>query len=966
MATKVKLIADNVITTDQIDLTSIDTDNLSEGSTNLYFTNARVDSHLSGGTGVTYSSGAISIGQAVATDSNVTFADLTVTGDLNITGDINSYNVTDLDVTDQTITLGAGQIESNSGGSGIIIDGSGASLLWNETNNQFDFNKTVNVTSGNMKIDGNQVGLQHVAQGIASGNSVANNFQIGRWKGSTFDRWMLVPVNNGSEQYSDEFGYNFNTGAWFFDDKLGIGIADADSKLHISGTTITGGIFVEDSSTASSSPVIKVQGKRSDANKSQSFSGGLVLESLYTGGLAPDTKHTGTIYFGINHTDGTASNIAYSASISGILEGDANSASDMPTGLVFYTGDAGTALGAANTTYGTERMRIASTGNVGIGTGSDTLNGTLNVKGGVNSIVAYSTTTTDQPGLFAGNNSAFNTSTNTLYAKIYGSGITASAFGVTLADYAVVATEGTDNNGLLIGSFNNAPIIFGTNNTNRMTLTADGKLNLNVALTKSSGPVLDLEPNANIDGSYYSALTINEQHSTAHSGLRFDRSGTPKYRIGIDNSDNFQIANFRTTTDDAAFVMDVDSDIGIGTASPASSLHIHRDSNENSPEIRITTGKDSGTPTAQMSYSAGSGYFLRLPDAANNEDVMIRSYGDTVFHGGSVSIGDQLKVGSFTLGQTNTGEAWLGRASDRNQGTLTVQLGGGTTGRKFEIVDHDWQKVLMQIDGNAESGSLTIPATGGGSAGNTGIIMKNKHPGNAEPYTSLDVRELQTTNGYGGIGMYSNLQSHLRFKTGGGATTWGNGTGHQWQLRMGNGAAEDQMEFYAWTGNKRVQRMYGSNGAHTMEYQLGGRFGLPSNQTVTTSWSNLNFSDTNSTYLMYNQGLTNSSGEITVPVAGRYAISARFRTEATPFRPPTQFAIYIDNSGSGSGTFVQIVRLYITSNTQSSYEHAPPLDGIFNLVAGARFVIRAIAGTGSFVLSSTSNTVNHLSVMKLA
>ena len=93
MATKVKLVADNVITTDQIDLTSIDTDNLSEGSTNLYFTNARVDSHLSGGTGVTYSSGEIAIGQAVATDSNVTFADLTVTGDLNITGDINSYNV---------------------------------------------------------------------------------------------------------------------------------------------------------------------------------------------------------------------------------------------------------------------------------------------------------------------------------------------------------------------------------------------------------------------------------------------------------------------------------------------------------------------------------------------------------------------------------------------------------------------------------------------------------------------------------------------------------------------------------------------------------------------------------------------------------------------------------------------------------------------------------------------------------
>ena len=47
----------------------------------------------------------------------------------------------DLDVTDKTITLGKGQVESASGGSGIVVDGSSASLLWNETNSQFDINK---------------------------------------------------------------------------------------------------------------------------------------------------------------------------------------------------------------------------------------------------------------------------------------------------------------------------------------------------------------------------------------------------------------------------------------------------------------------------------------------------------------------------------------------------------------------------------------------------------------------------------------------------------------------------------------------------------------------------------------------------------------------------------------------------------------------------------------------------------
>jgi hypothetical protein len=107
---------------------------------------AEVRAHLSAGTGVTYSSGAISIGQSVATTASPTFADINVTGNINVTGDLNTVSVADLDVTDQTITLGAGQNEASSGGSGIVVDGSGASLLWDESNDEFDFNKGINVT----------------------------------------------------------------------------------------------------------------------------------------------------------------------------------------------------------------------------------------------------------------------------------------------------------------------------------------------------------------------------------------------------------------------------------------------------------------------------------------------------------------------------------------------------------------------------------------------------------------------------------------------------------------------------------------------------------------------------------------------------------------------------------------------------------------------------------------------------
>ena len=207
MTTKIKsgLIADNAIVSAHISsgaissahLSSIDTDNVSEGSSNLYFTTARartslsvtdsggdgslaydnstgaitytgpsaaeVRAHLSAGTGVTYSSGEFSIGQSVATTASPTFADINITGDLNLTGDINSYSVTDLDIIDQTITLGVGQSESASDGSGIVIAGSSASILWDEPNDEFDFNKSINVT-GNIGVSGTVDGVDIAAR----------------------------------------------------------------------------------------------------------------------------------------------------------------------------------------------------------------------------------------------------------------------------------------------------------------------------------------------------------------------------------------------------------------------------------------------------------------------------------------------------------------------------------------------------------------------------------------------------------------------------------------------------------------------------------------------------------------------------------------------------------------------------------------------------------------------------------
>ena len=149
---------------------------------------------------------------------------------------------------------------------------------------------------------------------------------------------------------------------------IGLSEASPTARLHIAGSTTAGGIKIVDSNSALSAPGIEVIGKRSDSNGSSGFAGKLLLSKNRTDAAINSANFLGSVAFGGNHTDGTEANILYSASIVGISDGAFNSATDMPTALVFNTGATGRAPDTANVTTGTERLRITSAGLVGIGT----------------------------------------------------------------------------------------------------------------------------------------------------------------------------------------------------------------------------------------------------------------------------------------------------------------------------------------------------------------------------------------------------------------------------------------------------------------------------------------------------------------------------------------------------------------------------------------------------------------------
>jgi len=146
--------------------------------------------------------------------------------------------------------------------------------------------------------------------------------------------------------------------------------------------TGTGGIYILSGSAAGGDgATVEAVGRRSDGNTSRCFSGTIALAHFRTDATSANGQVLGSVVFGGNASGTTAASVIYSASIIGVADGTWSSNSAMPTALAFYTGSTGTALITANANTGTERMRIDSSGNVGIGTASPTAK--LDVNGSI-------------------------------------------------------------------------------------------------------------------------------------------------------------------------------------------------------------------------------------------------------------------------------------------------------------------------------------------------------------------------------------------------------------------------------------------------------------------------------------------------------------------------------------------------------------------------------------------------------
>ena len=516
-------------------------------------------------------------------------------------GTTTTLSTATLDVEDKNITLnkGSGDTSASADGAGITIQdavdaSNDASLTWNAANDQFVFSHKL------------------VAPRFIQSAGAENTFYS-----AAFSR-------SGSGTAADVYGTNGT---------LALGTDASNTKLVLvsGGVTVTGNTQATSFSAGTANPNAEL------------------LYLLGSGHTGHGASNTGSL---VSIVESTSGNLA------GLWFG---SMTNENTGVI------GSRTASGNIAFQTysggwaERMRINSSGNVGINSTSpqtkfvvqhtDGQSGIeFSMGASLNYIQSYNRNTSDYVALkLDGEELRFGTNNGTERMRIDSNGQVmighTSSFAHSDADNLAIG-NGSSNSGLTIytGSDKESSIIFGNAGTNgnieagikyyheshgtvanrrAMTFATGGSMqermrinssgNVGIGATSPGAP-LDIETGGNTqDGTFYSTITINNTGSSTFSGLRYDRGGVARFRVGLRNDDKFQIANLfkngSVSADDSALVMQNNGAVGIGVASPGAKLTIQSDGGGAEKTFETTDASGNQTFWINGGGSAGVRYY---------------------------------------------------------------------------------------------------------------------------------------------------------------------------------------------------------------------------------------------------------------------------------------------------------------------------------------------------------------------
>ena len=323
-------------------IAAADTDDLSEGSSNLYYTDARVDARVSGGslgnittTGYIRGPATFTLDPAAHGDNTGT---VVIAGNLQVDGTTTTINSTTLTVDDKNITLASGSVNAAAAdGAGFTVDigtGTNPAITYDGTNDEWDFNKPLNVT-GNIVVSGTVDGVDIAARDAVLTSTTTTAGAALPKAGGT-----LTGALTGTTAAFNSGGANVVASFTSTDTIAAIQLVDANGNVEIGAV---GNDFHVMNAGGAAKMIVQGDG------------------NVGIGTDSPSTNYTKQVHI---HSTGTGSSLHLTDNVSGVGNGDGFE-------LITHNGSAYVWQRESNNllfgTGATERMRIDASGSVGIG-----------------------------------------------------------------------------------------------------------------------------------------------------------------------------------------------------------------------------------------------------------------------------------------------------------------------------------------------------------------------------------------------------------------------------------------------------------------------------------------------------------------------------------------------------------------------------------------------------------------------
>jgi hypothetical protein len=792
-------------------LATKDTADLSEG-TNLYYTDARARAAISvSGNAIAYNS---STGVITANfEESPTFTgNVVVSGNLTVTGTTTWLDSTNTQISDKNIVLNyaSGDSSANADGAGITIQdavdaSTDASLTWNATDDNFEISHGLDFGDNSKARFGAGNDLQIYSDGThsyieetnGSGNFFikAESFNVGRQANS--ELYITAQPNGAVTLYHDNSAK----------------LTTTSSGIDVTGTVVSDGLTVQgdayfDTNNAGRALYITRYGTVTSESAALNVDDNdLILDSIQ------DEQYGGYVFKGTHNGTGTRTrlDIANNGDISfyddtgssQALFWDA-SASSLGIGTtspsvplhvaggssgtnqsLFRTSSGGgggfqivcSDLSVANPTWQlntffgeqlafgdgtTEKMRLDSSGNVGIGTDSPLAKLESYVSGN------FSTTYND----FSGDGLYIQTN-GTAGVGEYTAGL---SFSRTVANNARAAgiagvQDGSDADQVGLAFFTHPSTGTAVALQESLRISSDGKVGIG-----TSSPVTPLHINSSTTESLIQ-MTNSSTGTTSSDGFRFGAIGTS---VALINRE----AGAMTFSTSNAEKMRIDSsgNVGIGTSSPSSywsqanSLVLDASGNTGLTIKSGTSGNGRVVFTDTTSTTAGLNDGGQIHYSHANDEMRFKTAGDdrmTIDSSGNLGIGTTspsrtLDVRSAGIPANLQSTSTAGGLIDLKHAGTAASNAGAYNGIRFYNGD-GFKMAMAHITEASGSGYLQF---GTNWAADTGDVMAIHSSGNVGIGTTSPSRKLhinggtanfvakfESTDGVGGILVADNSTS---------------------------------------------------------------------------------------------------------------------------------------------------------------------------------------------------------------